>query len=273
MSILKIDDLSFAYSKSDRKIFDGFSTEFEAGTVYAVVGRSGAGKTTLLSLLAALTKPTGGKIEVNGKNIFEEDTYKYRCTDVGIVFQNYNLLPKLNAVENVLLSMDISEKEYPERTRHAVSLLKRMGLEDYDIYRPILQLSGGQQQRVAIARAISYGPSIILADEPTGNLDSSTEQEILGIFSKLAHDDGKCVIIVTHSAEVAARADKTLTIEGLKYGQEAVPGTVSSSDANEEAENIPAGGLTEGAGSSAAAEAEDSGDAWNFRFKKSLKSD
>lgn len=213
MSILKIEDLTFSYSADGRKIFNGYDMEFEKGVMYALVGRSGAGKTTLLSLLSALTRPTSGRILIEGENIFEKDTYKYRCSDIGIVFQNYNLLPKLNAIENVMLSIDISEKEYPDRERYAIELLAQMGIESYDLYRPILQLSGGQQQRVAIARSISYDPSIILADEPTGNLDEETADEIMRIFTNLAHENGKCVIIVTHSPAVSEAADKVISIE------------------------------------------------------------
>lgn len=213
MSILKIEDLTFSYSSDGRKIFDGYNMEFEEGVMYALVGRSGAGKTTLLSLLSALTRPTGGRILINGENIFEKDTYRYRCSDIGIVFQNYNLLPKLNAIENVMLSMDISENEYPDKQQRATDLLAKMGIQSYDLYRPILQLSGGQQQRVAIARSISYDPSIILADEPTGNLDGETSEEIMKIFADLAHKEKKCVIIVTHSPSVSAAADKVIGIE------------------------------------------------------------
>ena len=179
MSILKIENMSFAYSPNTRKVIDGLSMEFDEGKVYALEGRSGAGKTTLLSLLAALTSPTEGTITVNGENVFEKDTYAYRASDVGIVFQNYNLLPKLNAIENVELSIDISGREVPDKRRHATDILTQLGIADYDLERPVLQMSGGQQQRVAIARALSYDPPIILADEPTGNLDTKTEQEII----------------------------------------------------------------------------------------------
>ena len=213
MSILKIEDLSFAYTQGGRKVIDGLDMEFEEGRVYALEGRSGAGKTTLLSLLAALTSPTEGKITVNGENIFERDTYYYRASDVGIVFQNYNLLPRLNAVENVKLSMDISGTDVPDRTQRAKELLAGLGIAEYDMERPILQLSGGQQQRVAIARAISYDPPIILADEPTGNLDSATEEEIIRIFDRLARESNKCVIIVTHSKKVASMADEVISID------------------------------------------------------------
>ena len=216
MSILKIENMSFAYSPNTRKVIDGLSMEFDEGKVYALEGRSGAGKTTLLSLLAALTRPTEGTITVNGENVFEKDTYAYRASDVGIVFQNYNLLPKLNAIENVELSIDISGREVPDKRRHATDILTQLGIADYDLERPVLQMSGGQQQRVAIARALSYDPPIILADEPTGNLDTKTEQEIIQIFDELAHRRNKCVIIVTHSKRVAQMADEVFSIDGMR---------------------------------------------------------
>lgn len=216
MSILKIENMSFAYSPNTRKVIDGLSMEFDEGKVYALEGRSGAGKTTLLSLLAALTSPTEGTITVNGENVFEKDTYAYRASDVGIVFQNYNLLPKLNAIENVELSIDISGREVPDKRRHATDILMQLGIADYDLERPVLQMSGGQQQRVAIARALSYDPPIILADEPTGNLDTKTEQEIIQIFDELAHRRNKCVIIVTHSKRVAQMADEVFSIDGMR---------------------------------------------------------
>ena len=216
MSILKIENMSFAYSPNTRKVIDGLSMEFDEGKVYALEGRSGAGKTTLLSLLAALTSPTEGTITVNGENVFEKDTYAYRASDVGIVFQNYNLLPKLNAIENVELSIDISGREVPDKRRHATDILMQLGIADYDLERPVLQMSGGQQQRVAIARALSYDPPIILADEPTGNLDTKTEKEIIQIFDELAHRRNKCVIIVTHSKRVAQMADEVFSIDGMR---------------------------------------------------------
>ncbi len=216
MSILKIENMSFAYSPNTRKVIDGLSMEFDEGKVYALEGRSGAGKTTLLSLLAALTSPTEGTITVNGENVFKKDTYAYRASDVGIVFQNYNLLPKLNAIENVELSIDISGREVPDKRRHATDILTQLGIADYDLERPVLQMSGGQQQRVAIARALSYDPPIILADEPTGNLDTKTEQEIIQIFDELAHRRNKCVIIVTHSKRVAQMADEVFSIDGMR---------------------------------------------------------
>ena len=215
MSLMKIDNMSFAYNTGGRKILEHVNAEFEEGKIYALVGRSGAGKTTLLSLLAALTSPSEGSIYVNGKDIFKGDTYRYRSSDVGIVFQNYNLLPKMNAVENVVLSMHIAGIDLPDKKKRATELLESLGIAEYDLKRPVLQLSGGQQQRVAMARAISYEPPILLADEPTGNLDEKTEKEIMRIFDDMAHRAGKCVIIVTHSKQIAAMADVKIAIEDL----------------------------------------------------------
>ena len=215
MSLMRIEDMSFAYSAGERNILEHVNATFEEGKIYALVGRSGAGKTTLLSLLAALTSPTEGSIYVNGEDIFKGDTYRYRTKDVGIVFQNYNLLPKMNAVENVVLSMNISGTNIPDKKQRARELLQSLGIAAFDLERPVLQLSGGQQQRVAMARAISYEPPIILADEPTGNLDEKTEKEIMSIFEDMAHRAGKCVIIVTHSKQIAAMADEIIAIEDL----------------------------------------------------------
>lgn len=215
MSLMKIENMSFAYSAGERNILEHVNATFEEGKIYALVGRSGAGKTTLLSLLAALTSPTEGSIYVNGEDIFQGDTYRYRAKDVGIVFQNYNLLPKMNAVENVVLSMNISGANIPDKRQRAKELLQSLGIAAFDLERPVLQLSGGQQQRVAMARAISYEPPIILADEPTGNLDEKTEKEIMSIFEDMAHRAGKCVIIVTHSKQIAAMADEIIAIEDL----------------------------------------------------------
>jgi putative ABC transport system ATP-binding protein len=224
-----IDNMSFAYNTGGRKILEHVNAEFEEGKIYALVGRSGAGKTTLLSLLAALTSPSEGSIYVNGNDIFKNDTYRYRAKDVGIVFQNYNLLPKMNAVENVVRWMDISGINFPDKRKRAVELLESLGIAEYDLKRPVLQLSGGQQQRVAMARAISYEPPIILADEPTGNLDENTEKEIMKIFDDMAHRAGKCVIIVTHSKQIAAMADVMISIEDL-----------SSRDLTHDTDQIPA---------------------------------
>lgn len=172
---------------------------FEKNKIYAIVGKSGSGKTTLLSLMSGLDKPTSGKIIYNDKDISKIDENKYRSNHIGVVFQSYNLLPHLTALENVILSMDISSKKIINRKEKALDILKSVGINEEKSNRRILLLSGGEQQRVAIARALSYEPDVILADEPTGNLDPHNEKQIMDIFTRLAHQEGKCVILVTHS--------------------------------------------------------------------------
>lgn len=208
MNILKLEDLSYSYAKNKKKVLNNISYEFEKGKIYGIVGKSGAGKTTLLSLLSGLTSPTSGRILYNGQDIAKIDKYKLRSQMVGVVFQGYNLLPQLSALENVMLSMDISGKKIVDKKAAALKFLSKVELRDDIVERRILKLSGGEQQRVAIARALSYDPDIILADEPTGNLDQETQEEVMNIFKKLAYDDNKCIIIVTHSPEVAKKVDE-----------------------------------------------------------------
>ncbi|MCD7776571.1 MAG: ABC transporter ATP-binding protein [Firmicutes bacterium] len=206
MAVLELDNIGYSYVKG-KPVFEGISYSFEKGKMYAVMGKSGAGKTTLLSLLSGLAKPTSGKILYEGKDITEINQYEYRSKYVGVVFQSFNLLTKLTAVENIMLSMDIAGLHKKDEKQQAYELLEEMGLDRDEADRRVLKLSGGQQQRVAIARALSYGPELILADEPTGNLDGETQDEIMDIFRELA-DGGKCVIIVTHSQDVANRSDE-----------------------------------------------------------------
>lgn len=205
--ILQLEQVGYHYAGSNRMVIKELSYTFERGKVYSIVGRSGTGKTTLLSLLSGLAVPTEGKILLNGKDIGTVDPYEYRSQYVGVIFQSFNLLPKLTAVENVELSMEISGKGNKENRAKAQKLLQEVGLSEEEGNRRVLKLSGGQQQRVAIARALSYDPEIILADEPTGNLDRQTQEEIMKIFCRLAHEEGKCVILVTHSRDVADSSD------------------------------------------------------------------
>lgn len=211
MSLLKIENISFSYDKK-RNVLNNLSYEFEAGTIYAIVGKSGAGKTTMLSVLSGLAEPTKGKIYYNDEDISKLNKYNYRSKYVGVIFQNFNLLSKLTAVENVILSMEISGKKEKNKKERAYQLLEKVGLDRDEANRRVLKLSGGQQQRVAIARALSYNPDVILADEPTGNLDGETQDEIMAIFKGLA-ESGKCVIIVTHSLKVAEKADQVFEIK------------------------------------------------------------
>lgn len=205
MGILSLKDVCFSYGNTP--VLKDISYDFEKGKMYCIIGKSGAGKTTLLSLLSGLASPSGGAIYYNGKDLKEIDKYKFRSKYIGVIFQSYNLLTKFTAKENVILSMDIAGVKGVGKAEKATELLSSVGLADDEINRRILKLSGGQQQRVAIARALSYNPDIILADEPTGNLDSETQKEIMDIFRNLANQ-GKCVILVSHSPEVAKMCDE-----------------------------------------------------------------
>ncbi len=205
MGILTLKNVCFSYGKT--AVLKDITYDFEVGKMYCVTGKSGAGKTTLLSLLSGLARPTEGTIEYNGKNIKKIDKYNFRSKYIGVIFQAYNLITKFTALENVVLSMDIARVRKINKKAKAKELLLSVGLNEQEATRPVLQLSGGQQQRVAIARALSYNPDIILADEPTGNLDRDTENEIMAIFRELANQ-GKCVILVSHSPAVAALCDQ-----------------------------------------------------------------
>ena len=205
--VLELKNVSFRYSKDSRRVLNDLSYSFEEGKLYAIVGRSGAGKTTLLSLLSGLAVPEKGEVLMKGENIANLDRYHYRSQDIGVIFQSFNLLPKYTALENVLLSMDIAKAHYDDKKQYAMNLLKKVALDEQEPNRRILKLSGGQQQRVAIARALSYDPKIILADEPTGNLDQETQKEIMDIFLDLAHKENRCVIIVTHSPQAAEKQE------------------------------------------------------------------
>lgn len=205
MSVLALNNISFSYGRNT--VLDNLSLEFEKGKMYCIVGKSGAGKTTLLSILAGLAAPNQGNIYYDGKDIKNIDKYKFRSKYIGVIFQSYNLLSKFTAVENVMLSMDIAGVKGVKKRNKAIEVLHSVGLDDDECNRRILKLSGGQQQRVAIARALSYDPDIILADEPTGNLDAETQNEIMEILRELTNR-GKCVILVSHSPEVAQMCDE-----------------------------------------------------------------
>ncbi len=213
MSLLKLDNICYRYDSSSPFVLKDLCYEFEEGKVYSIVGKSGAGKTTLLSILSSLAAPTSGSIYLKDENVAKIDKYKFRSNYVEVIFQNFNLLPHLTALENVVLSMNISGKKFSDKNKNeiAMELLQKVGLSEDEANRRILKLSGGQQQRVAIARAISYDPDIILADEPTGNLDGETQSEIIEIFKMLA-SEGKCIIIVTHSPVVAEESDVVLRL-------------------------------------------------------------
>lgn len=207
MSILKTEHLCYSYDDGETEVLRDINFEFEKGKTYAIVGESGSGKTTLLSLLSGLEKAKEGIIVYNGENIAKIDRDKYRSRSIGVVFQSFNLLPYMTALENVVLSMDVSGIKIKNKKEKALELLKKVKLTEEKAGRRILKLSGGEQQRVAIARALSYNPDVVLADEPTGNLDGTNQAEVIKILKSLAEKDSKCVIIVTHSPVVAKSVD------------------------------------------------------------------
>lgn len=203
MEVLEIRNVTYNYSNSKEKVLSAVNQKFELGKFYAIVGKSGTGKSTLLSLLAGLDNPKSGKILFQNEDIEKKGYSNHRKNNISLVFQNYNLIDYLSPIENVrLVNKDASE-----------DILLELGLDRDQINRNVMKLSGGQQQRVAIARALVSHAPIILADEPTGNLDDTTASEIIEILKKLAKERNKCVIVVTHSKEVAKAADTVLELQ------------------------------------------------------------
>lgn len=219
--ILSIKNASYQYGDAEEGEYAlrDVSYDFKQGKIYAIRGRSGTGKTTLLSLISGLERCTEGEIIFNGKNLRDINLDYYRSHDIGIVFQSYNLLPFMTASENIILSMDASGIKGKNKREKAITLMKSVGLKESYADRKVLRLSGGEQQRVAIARSLSYNPKMIVADEPTGNLDKQTEEEIMAIFRELAHKQNKCVIIVTHSQNVCDMVDKVYELKKVKKGK------------------------------------------------------
>ena len=206
MDILEIKNVTYNYSNSSELVLSKVNQKFEIGKFYAIIGKSGAGKSTLLSLLAGLDKPGKGQILFKGNDIEKDGYSNHRKNNISLVFQNYNLIDYLTPLENVrLVNKNASE-----------TILFELGLDKSQINRNVMKLSGGQQQRVAIARALVSEAPIILADEPTGNLDVDTAGEIIEILKKLAKERNKCVIVVTHSKEVANSADIILELRDRK---------------------------------------------------------
>ena len=215
MKCLELQNVTYCYDGATEAVLKGISGEFERGKVYTIIGQSGAGKSTLLSLLSGLDICRNGNILYNGQNLRGLDRDEYRSKSVGVIFQSYNLLLNSTAVYNITLSMNISESSIKNRRakkEFAYALLEKVGIDRETADRKILELSGGEQQRVGIARALAHDPALIIADEPTGNLDAETEEAVLKIFTRLAHEENKCVIIVTHSENVTAVADVVIGI-------------------------------------------------------------
>ena len=210
MAILRLEDICYGYEDGGyrREILKHLSYEFEEGEFYTILGPSGSGKTTLLSIIAGLDRPEQGKIYYENEDIEKIGLNKYRRNKVGIVFQSYNLINYLTGLENIELAMCETENKIPKnRKKIAYALLEKFGIVKSKADRLVTRLSGGEQQRIAIARAIASNVDLIFADEPTGNLDSATEEEIIKIFKMLTSEFGKTVIVVTHSNEVSKLSD------------------------------------------------------------------
>ena len=215
MSVASANEVTYEYRNAYQTVraVNGVSCEFEKGLVYAIVGSSGSGKTTFLSLLAGLDVPTTGTIELDGRSTAEIDRDAYRLNHVSVIYQNFNLFQHLTVLENAAYPLYVRKMGSKDTDAVAREKLLQLGLTEDQLGRHPNMLSGGEQQRVAIARALASGSEIILADEPTGNLDSTNSRSIVGILRDLAHEHDRCVIIVTHDPAVADAADVVLKMK------------------------------------------------------------
>ena len=210
MSALSLTNVTYRYKNAQKSAVSGVSCAFEAGKVYAVVGPSGSGKSTLLSMLAGLDLPTEGEITFQGDSLAELDVDRYRRESISMIFQSFHLFPLLTVMENVCFPMELCGIMPKDARTQAEKLLASVGIRKDQMKRFPSKLSGGERQRVAIARSLASGAKVILADEPTGSLDSANTQNIIDILAGLAHEREYCVIIVTHDSEVAEAADVAL---------------------------------------------------------------
>lgn len=219
--MLEVTDVKRTFQSGDTMVtaVNGVSLNVSDGQFVSIIGKSGSGKSTLLSLLGALDRPTSGSIRVDEKDITklsDHSLISYRCRKIGFVFQNYNLVPNLSALENVILPMEFAKVSKKQRVERAKTLLEQVGLSADEMQRRPGKLSGGQQQRVSIARALANQPKLILADEPTGNLDSQTGKIIFDLLHGLARSENTTIVVVTHDLSIAGKTDKTFRLEDGK---------------------------------------------------------
>ena len=214
MSVFELRDVKYVYQSQYQRVeaLRGISCEFEPGKIYAVMGSSGSGKTTLLSLMAGLDVPTEGSVLCDGVSTADIDLEKYRRESVAVIYQDFRLFPLLTVAENVMYPMELRGMKPAAAKKRAAELIERVGLPESALDRFPAMLSGGEQQRVAIARALGMETKVLLADEPTGNLDSKNSENIFGILESLAHDDGYCVVIVTHDDELGKQVDELMRL-------------------------------------------------------------
>lgn len=218
MNILETENLTKAYGKGGNKVIavDDVTLKIKQGEFVAIIGASGSGKSTLLHLLGGVDRPTSGRVIIDGEDIFkhsDDEIAIFRRREIGIIYQFYNLIPSLNVVDNITLPLRLDHQKVNEE--HLVQILKMLKLTRVKDHLPN-QLSGGQQQRVAIGRALIANPAIILADEPTGNLDSNNSKEVVGLLKKASKDFQKTVVLITHDIKIAAEADRVITFEDGK---------------------------------------------------------
>ena len=218
MEILKVENLTKIYGKGTTEVIalDNVSFSVEKGEFVAIVGASGSGKSTLLHLIGGVDRPTSGKVFIDGKDIYSLNDDKlaiFRRRQVGLVYQFYNLIPILNVEENITLPLDLDNRKVDNK--HLKQLLELLGLENRKTHLPN-QLSGGQQQRTSIGRALITNPTIVLADEPTGNLDSKSSDEIVALLKKSNREYKQTIIMITHNMEIAKCADRIIKIEDGK---------------------------------------------------------
>ncbi len=215
---LKTNNIGYWYTNNpDDYLFKDVNLEFEKGKIYSILGQSGSGKTTFLSLLAGLDSPKAGDIFMDGTDINKTGLTNYRKNSVSTIFQAYNLMTYMTARQNIQTALEISGK--PASNSKIEELFELVGISKDLIDKPVLQLSGGQQQRVAIVRALATGHDLIIADEPTGNLDEETTQEIVEIFKDIAHNHNKTVIIVTHEKMVAKESDVIFELKKKQFSK------------------------------------------------------
>lgn len=222
--MLVVDHLTRTFKSGSEEVHAVSDMKFsvDTGEFVSIIGKSGSGKSTLLSMLGALDKPTGGSIKVDGEDIArmgDHSLIRYRCHKIGFVFQNYNLIPNLTAIENVMLPMEFAGVAPHERKLRAIELLQEVGIKEDQMQRKPGRLSGGQQQRVSIARALANQPSVILADEPTGNLDEQTGKMVFDLLHKLARQEKTTIIVVTHDLDIAGKTDRTFRLSDGKLSE------------------------------------------------------
>jgi putative ABC transport system ATP-binding protein len=212
--ILEFKHIGYWYKHDNTKhnILEDINVSFDKGKFYTIVGPSGSGKTTFLALASGLDTPRAGSVLYNGKDIKKIGLSTFRNKYVSIVFQSYNLLPYMNALQNVVTAMEITGSTQTNKKAYALEMLQKVGITEKQSQQKVLTLSGGQQQRVSIARALSCQSELIVADEPTGNLDEETAKDIVRLLQDLAHQEGKCIIVVTHDNTIAEISDVTIKL-------------------------------------------------------------